>query len=114
MSKYVAFLRGINVGGRKIDMVKLEAVFDSLGYKNVSTILRTGNVIFEVDLNDTPKERQMIETALKNRFKYPAIAFIYQIEEVAEIVFRYPYDSAQENFQHYIVFFRARSGRRVN
>ncbi|MGH8103125.1 MAG: DUF1697 domain-containing protein, partial [bacterium] len=46
-SKYVAFLRGINVGGHKpVRMEDLRKALGSLGFKNVRTILASGNVIF--------------------------------------------------------------------
>lgn len=48
MKKYVALLRGINVGGNnKIAMTELKNSFESIGYKNVSTYINSGNVFFE-------------------------------------------------------------------
>ncbi|CAN5149112.1 DUF1697 domain-containing protein [soil metagenome] len=50
MAKYVALLRGINVGRAKaISMAELAAVFTGLGYDDVRTVLRSGNVIFSSD-----------------------------------------------------------------
>lgn len=46
--RYAAFLRGINVGGNKIvKMDELKKTFESLGFKNVKTVLASGNVVFE-------------------------------------------------------------------
>jgi uncharacterized protein (DUF1697 family) len=46
--RYVAFLRGINVGGRNmIKMSYLKAMFEDLGFKDVFTYLQSGNVLFE-------------------------------------------------------------------
>ncbi|TGN13385.1 DUF1697 domain-containing protein [Leptospira ilyithenensis] len=51
--KYIALLRGINVGGnRKVEMKKLRNLFESLGYINVSTYINSGNVIFESEYID--------------------------------------------------------------
>jgi uncharacterized protein (DUF1697 family) len=48
--RYIALLRGINVGGNKIvNMKSLKTLFESLGYINVSTYLNSGNVIFDSD-----------------------------------------------------------------
>lgn len=48
MIEYVAFLRGINVGGSKlIKMADLRAVFEGSGFRNVSTYIQSGNVIFD-------------------------------------------------------------------
>lgn len=46
--KYVALIRGINVGGNSIvTMAKLRAAFEACGMKNVSTFIASGNVLFE-------------------------------------------------------------------
>src|SRR6266576_4561263 len=48
MTKYVAFLRGINVGGKKlIKMDALGRAFQSLGFENVKTFIQSGNVFFD-------------------------------------------------------------------
>ena len=47
--KYIAFPRGINVGGVKIKMADLKVEFENHGFTEVQTILNTGNVIFSSD-----------------------------------------------------------------
>lgn len=48
--KYLALLRGINVGGKnKIAMSDLASIFQNLGFQNVQTYINTGNVIFETE-----------------------------------------------------------------
>lgn len=48
MTAYVAFLRGINVGGANlISMADLRDLFESMEFENVRTVLATGNVVFE-------------------------------------------------------------------
>jgi uncharacterized protein (DUF1697 family) len=47
VTKYAAFLRGINIGGNnKVEMSTLKQLFESLGYSKVSTYLNSGNVVF--------------------------------------------------------------------
>ena len=70
MKKYVALLRGINVGGNnKIEMAKLKNCFESLGYTNVVTYINSGNVIFETKKNDATKLTDDIQKAIKKVFK---------------------------------------------
>jgi uncharacterized protein (DUF1697 family) len=66
MQTYVAFLRGINVGGNsKVDMTTLKKVFVSLGFQNISSYINSGNVIFK-EKNKTPFEIiKIIEDKLK-------------------------------------------------
>jgi len=48
MSRYIAFLRGINVGGNvKVPMAGLRAMLADLGYTNVATLLQSGNAVFD-------------------------------------------------------------------
>lgn len=68
MKKYVALLRGINVGGNnKVEMPRLKKAFESLGFSNVSTYINTGNVIFETSRGGLAA---VIEKALKNNFGF--------------------------------------------
>jgi uncharacterized protein (DUF1697 family) len=47
MSRYIAFLRAINVGGHTVKMDILRQQFEALGFSNVETFIASGNVIFE-------------------------------------------------------------------
>jgi uncharacterized protein (DUF1697 family) len=45
--RYIALLRGINVGGnRKVEMKQLKALYEGLGYAKVSTYINSGNILF--------------------------------------------------------------------
>ncbi|GAB0174328.1 MAG: DUF1697 domain-containing protein [Candidatus Altimarinota bacterium] len=62
--KYVAFLRGINVGGnKKVEMTRLKSCFEAMGFEEVSTYINSGNMIFESKNDDFSKiEKQLSET----------------------------------------------------
>jgi uncharacterized protein (DUF1697 family) len=64
MNTYVAFLRGINVGGNTlVSMKELAAICTQTGFENVRTYLNSGNVIFQSPLPE--KEQQLaLEQAL--------------------------------------------------
>jgi uncharacterized protein (DUF1697 family) len=67
VAKYVALMRGINVGTAKaVPMADLVMVFESLGFTGVTTVLRSGNVVFDADtaLADTAQVEAMIEAAV--------------------------------------------------
>lgn len=62
--KHVALLRGINVGSAKqVPMAKLARCFEELGYRNVKTVLRSGNVVFEVAASVTVPELAQVAAA---------------------------------------------------
>ena len=65
-TRYVAFLRGINVGGHRIvKMDALKRAFEQAGMKQVRTILASGNVLFESSESDPDTLCQKIETGLE-------------------------------------------------
>lgn len=54
MAKYVALLRGINIGtANQVPMAELKTVFENLGVRGVRTVLRSGNAVFEADAAPT-------------------------------------------------------------
>lgn len=67
--KYTALLRGINVGGNnKVEMAKLRATFEALGFKNVSTYINSGNIFFTTNSSDQSSLVAKIEKAIKKDF----------------------------------------------
>lgn len=83
--KYIALLRGINVGGtRKVEMKRLRTLFESLGYTNVSTYLNSGNVLFESNINQEIVQKE-IPKKLENEFGFIIPTLIKNQEEVKSI-----------------------------
>lgn len=64
--KYIALLRGINVSGkRKIKMIDLRAMCESMGLQDVQTYIQSGNIIFE----HSEEDATVLETALKTQIE---------------------------------------------
>ena len=83
MTHYVAFLRGINVGGHKpVPMEKLKNIFESLRFKNVRTLLASGNVMFDATSTSTVTLEKKIEDSLKKTFGHEIGAIVRTIEEL--------------------------------
>ena len=58
MTKYIALLRGINVGGKnKVDMKRLKAAFSEAGFFDVTTYINSGNVIFCGDMDEATAQK---------------------------------------------------------
>jgi uncharacterized protein (DUF1697 family) len=49
MSRFIAFLRAINVGGHTVKMDDLRQLFEALGFSGVETFIASGNVVFETN-----------------------------------------------------------------
>jgi uncharacterized protein (DUF1697 family) len=68
MSRYVALLRGINVGGKNaVPMVRLRAVLEDLGFSEVATYIASGNVILDAPMT-AGETAALIEDALPRAF----------------------------------------------
>ncbi|MGW8145097.1 MAG: DUF1697 domain-containing protein, partial [Anaerolineales bacterium] len=73
MNRYVALLRGINVGGKNlIKMTDLAACVQGLGFTNVRTYIQSGNVIFDTSEADKQRVVNLLEEAISKAFDYEA------------------------------------------
>lgn len=91
--RYVALLRGINVGGKSVvRMADLKECIEELGYDEVSTFIASGNVLFESAERDAAKLESAIERALERRFKLPITVVVRSRAEIGRIVKAIPQD----------------------
>lgn len=82
-TRYLALLRGINVGGNNIiRMTELKSCFELLDFHDVQTYIQSGNVIFTSDGTDKQKLVLMIEKALSERFDYRSKIVLCTREEL--------------------------------
>jgi uncharacterized protein (DUF1697 family) len=85
--RYVALLRGINVGGRTlVRMADLKTCFEDLGFAGVSTYIASGNVLFESDEDDAAGLATTIEAAIEQRFELPVKVVVLDRQAYARIV----------------------------
>jgi uncharacterized protein (DUF1697 family) len=92
MIKYVAFLRAINVGGKNlIKMDELRKVFESLGFKNVTTHIQSGNVMFESSTTSENVLAKKIENMLHKNLSDDVLVFIRSFEQLNSIVENDPF-----------------------
>ena len=89
--RYVAFLRGVNVGGRVVKMAALKTLFEAMKFECVETFIASGNVIFtSTGAKSTLESR--IETALERTLGYRVSVFLRTPDEIAAIAARNPFD----------------------
>ncbi|WP_395639059.1 DUF1697 domain-containing protein [Pseudolysinimonas sp.] len=102
MTRYVALLRGVNVGGVTVKMADLAEVVRGLGYDDVTTVLASGNVLFTTpDAAATAKQR--LEAALRERFGYEAWVHVLTHDAVRAIAEAYPFERSADRHA-YVVF----------
>ena len=81
MPRYVAFLRGINVGGHIVKMDVLRKVFEDLGYDNVKTFIASGNVLFDSSSKVPAALEKSLAAALKKTLRYEVATFVRTVQE---------------------------------
>jgi uncharacterized protein (DUF1697 family) len=87
MKRYIAFLRGINVGGHRVKMDRLRSLFEEMGFADVSTFIASGNVVFSAKSDDVASLSARIEQCLAERLGYDVATFIRtpaELEAMAE------------------------------
>jgi len=85
LHQYVAFLRGINVGGHRVKMDRLRELFEEMGFSNVSTFIASGNVFFSASSDDVGSLAARIEQCLFDRLGYEVATFIRSPAELEAI-----------------------------
>jgi uncharacterized protein (DUF1697 family) len=84
---YVALLRGINVGGSNlIRMPALKACFEAQGFRDVSTYIQSGNVLFTTGHSNQHALTSQIERALSKTFGYQSRVVLRSFEQMKAIV----------------------------
>jgi uncharacterized protein (DUF1697 family) len=98
MPRHIAFLRGINVGGKKlIKMNALAAAFTSAGFHNAKTYIASGNVIFDSRASNPGVLEKKAEKKLLEVFGHDIAVFIFSIAELRELIRRDPFKRVRSN-----------------
>lgn len=102
--KYVALLRGVNVGGNSIiKMAELKAAFEASGFKNVSTYINSGNVIFESEEKSSEKIKEKIEEIFKKEF-FPIDTLTLSHTELKKVAENAPSMWSKDDVRKYVAF----------
>lgn len=89
----IAFLRGINVGGKTVTKERLLPVFEGLGFERVESFLASGNVVFDAPPRAKPASlEQKIEAALASEIGLATTLFVRTPDELIAIAACSPFD----------------------
>jgi uncharacterized protein (DUF1697 family) len=108
MARYVALLRGINVGGKNlIKMAALRACFEELGFSDVATYIQSGNVLFRTGAKRAELAAR-IEAALSEAFDYQANVVLRSKKQMQAIVAGAPkgFGEAPEEYRYDVLFLK--------
>ena len=103
MSRFAAFVRGVNVGSVKAKMAELAAALTDAGFTDVQTILASGNVVLSSG-SSVAAVRKKAEKTLRDSFGYEAWVLAYELDTVRAIVQAYPFERAVDGQHSYVTF----------
>lgn len=84
MERYVAFLRGVNVGGKnQVPMPALRESLEQAGFADVMTYINSGNVVFSSDISDEKRLMQECEALLANRFRLNMPVAVVSVDDLS-------------------------------
>lgn len=100
MTRYIALLRGINVGGHnKVPMAALRETCESIGCTGVATYIQSGNVVLTSSLR-APKLRADLESAIAGQLGVSPVVVIRTRDQLAAVITGNPFPEADPNHLH--------------
>jgi uncharacterized protein (DUF1697 family) len=106
MPRYIALLRGINVGGKKkVPMAQLRELMEGLGYTDVATLLQSGNAVFTSKEKSPAKVVTQLEAAIAKEFGFEVSVVLRTRDELAAAIQANPLSGAEDDPSHFLVTF---------
>jgi len=105
---FVALLRGVNVGGKNIiRMSSLKASFERMRFKDVSTYINSGNILFKSKEGDARKLETKIEAMLSREYKLGCKVVVRSLSEIATLVGNLPENwTGDKRWKYDVIFLR--------
>lgn len=103
---YIAFLLGVNIGKRQVKMELLRSVMEKAGYRNVCTLIASGNLIFDTNQTDKEKLRLALEILFQETFGFEIPTILRTKEQIARLVLADPFKkiSVSSETRLYVTF----------
>ena len=92
MTRYAALLRGVNVSGRnRVDMVTLRAHLGEAGYRDVTTYIQSGNVVFSTGARAEAELARALEAELRDAFGLEITVLIRTAAQLRRVATQNPW-----------------------
>jgi uncharacterized protein (DUF1697 family) len=106
MPRYVALLRGINVGGNTmIKMEDLRKMFEGLGFENVVSYINSGNLAFDTKKASEAGIVSKIETAVEKHIGKPVQVMVREQKDIARLLSKNPFEGQYASHKEMHVLF---------
>lgn len=106
MPRFVVLLRGVNVGkGNRVPMADFKRMLEGLGYRDVRTVLNSGNAVVSGPGRSSHKHAQAISAALQQAFGFAVPVVVRSASEFSAVVRRSPVIPPKEHHSRFLVAF---------
>ena len=96
--RYVALLRGVNVGGKnKLPMADLRDIFTAAGCAAVQTYIQSGNVVFEAAPDLAGRMPEIVTRAIRQQFDYEIPVVMRSGDALRQVAASSPFDTSGES-----------------
>lgn len=103
MAKYVALLRGIGPGNPNMSNASLRGVFEKLGFKNVQSVISSGNIVFESKSTDTSAIEAKLEAAWPRLLGFNSTTLVRSAEQLERLVEADPFKGMAHGPESYLL-----------
>jgi len=104
--RYVALLRGINVGGNTmIKMEELRKTFEALGFERVVSYINSGNLAFDSRKTSEPTLVKKIEAVVEQMIDKPVQVMVREQPELERVVANNPFEGKYQSHKEMHVLF---------
>jgi uncharacterized protein (DUF1697 family) len=113
MPRYVAFLRGLNLGKRRVKMDRLCELFEAEGLDEVASFIASGNVVFRAGSEEPSELERRIESRLREGLGYEVSTILRTLDELRAVAALEPFAGrAGEELEGslHVLFLRERPG----
>lgn len=97
MTRYVALLGSINVGGNRLKMADLRAAFEAEDFTSVETVVASGNVLFDHDARPTRGLEEKLAMMMHERFNMTSAVMVRSRDEMAAAIADNPFAGQNED-----------------
>lgn len=98
MNTYVALLRGINVSGQRMIVMKdLKALLIKAGYEDVMTYIQSGNIVFKSQETDTKKLTKSIAELIHHQYGFEVPVMVLTKDDIITLLTHNPYDDGKKD-----------------
>ena len=109
--RYVALLRGINVGGRnKLPMADLRGIFAEAGCAAVQTYIQSGHVVFEASKDLAERVPEFVTQSIRRQFGFETAVVVRSGEELRQVADSNPFETSGDPRLLHVAFLQDAPG----